>query len=151
MAQNLNINQQEILPIPGLIDIQTMQNGYFTAVASAALKAGQPVILDNTVTGPFPKVTTCPQGTKAIGIVAFITKDATFAIGDKVEVVFFGGAVIWLQATAVAIVPGTQVESDVTGLLVQATSGNPIRGIALDYFAASGKGRIIQLAPLSVN
>jgi hypothetical protein len=150
MGQNININQQGILPIPGQIDIQTMQNGYFTAIVlTGPLVAGQFVILDNTNTGPYPRVIACPQGTKAIGMVAYITKDATFATGDKVEIVFFGGAVIWQQATAVAIVPGAQVESDSTGQLVEVQSANPTRGIALDYFPASGMGRIIQTIQVS--
>lgn len=149
MGQNLNINQQEILPIPGEIDIQTMQNGYFTAIITTGpLKAGQFVKLDNANTGPYPKVVAAGQGDQAIGMVAYIAKDATFATGDRVEVVFFGGAVIWQQATAVAIVPGVQVESDATGLLIQLQSANKVRGIALDYFAASAMGRIIQTAQL---
>lgn len=150
MGQSLNINQQEILPVPGEIDIQTMQNGYFTAIVTTGpLKAGQFVKLDNANTGPYPKVVAAAQGDVAHGMVAYIAKDATFATGDKVEVVFFGGAVVWQQATAVAIVPGAQVESDSTGLLVLAqASTNPTRGYALDYFAASGMGRIIQLGIL---
>lgn len=149
MGQNLNINQEQILPIPGAIDIQTMQNGYFTAIVTTGpLKAGQFVKLDNANTGPYPKVVAAAQSDQAIGMIAYITKDAVFATGDKVEVVYFGGNVIWQQATAVAIVPGGQVESDATGLLVQLQSANKVRGIALDYFAASGMGRIIQTAQL---
>ena len=149
MGQTLNINQQGILPIPGLIDVFTSKNGYFTAIVTTGpLKAGQYVKLDNTNTAPFPIVVAAGQTDQAIGMVAYITKDATFSTGDKVEVVFFGGDVIWQQATAVAILPGVQVESDATGLLIQAQSANKVRGIALDYFAASAMGRIIQTAQL---
>ncbi len=148
MGQTININQEQILPIPGEIDIQTMENGYFTAIVDAAqataLKPGMAVKLQSTNTGPYPKVLAAGQDDAQIGMVAYIVKD----IGDKVEVVFFGGAVIWMQATAVAITPGTQVEMDSTNLLVQAYSSHKVRGIALDYFAASGMGRIIQLGIL---
>lgn len=151
MSQSLNINQQEILPIPGEIDIQTMQNGAFTAIVTTGpLKAGQFVKLDNTNTGPFPKVVAAAQGDQAIGMVAYIVKDATFATGDKVQIVGFIGNVVFQQATAVAIVPGTQVESDATGLLVQAQSANKVRGITLDYFPASGVARIFQTSQLVV-
>ena len=151
MSQLININQQEILPIPGEIDIQTQQNGYFTAIVTTGpLKAGQFVKLDNTNTGVYPKVVAAAQGDQAIGMVAYITKDATFATGDKVEITGFVGNVVFQQATAVAIVPGTQVESDSTGLLIQAQSANKVRGIALDYFPASGVGRIFQTSQLVV-
>lgn len=152
MAQNLNINQQDILPIPGEIDIQTMQNGYFTAIVDSsqatALKPGQAVKLVTTNTGPMPKVVAAAQSDVAIGIVAYIVKDGTFVAGDKIEITFFGGAVIWMQSTAVAINPQTQLENDATGLLVQAYSSNKVRGVALDYFPASGMGRMIQLGIL---
>lgn len=149
MSQTLNINQQNILPIPGEIDIQLSKSGIFSAIVSTGpLKAGQFVKLDSTNTGPYPKVVAAGQSDQADGMVSYIVKDATFATGDKVEISFFGGNVVWQQATAVAITPGTQVESDSTGLLVQAQSANKVRGIALDYFAASGMGRIIQTQPL---
>lgn len=152
MGQNLNINQQDILPVPGEIDIQTMQNGYFTALVdtsqATALKAGQFVKFLSSNTGPYPKVVAAGQTDVACGMIAYITKDSSFNAGDKVEISFFGGLVIWQQATAVAITPGTQVESDATGLLVQAYTSNKVRGYALDYFPASGMGRIIQLGIL---
>lgn len=156
MGQNLNINQQGILPVPGMIDIQTMQNGYFTAIIDSsqatALKAGQFVkFFNQTASAVLPHVVAAAQGDVACGMIAFIAKNATFNAYDRVEVTFFGGLVIWQQATAVAIVPGAQVESDSTGLLVQAITSNPARGYALDYFAASGMGRIFQLGILQTH
>ncbi len=148
MSVTLNINQEQIVPIPGLIDIETMQNGYFTAIASEAMKAGQFVKFTSGNTTPYPKVSLAGQDDVQCGMVAYITKDATFASGDKVEIAFFGGLVVFQQATAVAIVPGAQVESDATGLLVQAYSSHKVRGYALDYFPASGTARIIQLGVL---
>lgn len=152
MAQSLNINQQDILPIPGELDIMSMQNGYITCIVDAsqatALKAGQPVKLYTSNTGPMPKVVAAGQNDVAHGLVAYIVKDTTFSAGDKVEVVFFGGNIIWMQATAVAISPGAQLENDATTLLVQAYSSNKVRGYALDYFPASGMGRMIQLGIL---
>jgi hypothetical protein len=152
MGLTLNANQQDMLPIPGEIDIQTMQNGYVTCIVDAAqattLKPGMAVKLQSTNTGLFPKVLAAGVGDVAFGIVAYIVKDTTFNAGDKVEIVFFGGNVIWMQATAVAIVPGAQLESDATNLLVQAYTSNKVRGYALDYFPASGMGRMIQLGIL---
>lgn len=152
MGQTLNINQQDILPIPGEIDIQTMANGYFNAIVDAAqatpLKPGMPVKLQTTNTGPMPKVLAAGQDDVACGIVAYIVKDTTFNAGDKVEIVFFGGVVIWVQATAVAINPQAQLESDATGLLVQAYSSHKVRGYALDYMAANAMGRMVQLGIL---
>lgn len=152
MAQSLNINQQDILPIPGELDIMSMQNGYITCLVDAtqatALKPGMAVKLYASNTGPMPKVVAAGQNDAAHGLVAYIAKDTTFVAGDKIEIVFFGGNIIWMQATAVAITPGTQVESDSTNLLVQAYSSNKVRGYALDYFAASAMGRIIQLGIL---
>ena len=152
MAVNLNINQQDIQFVPGAIDIQTMQNGYFTAIVdptqATPIKAGQFVKFVTSNTGPYPKVVAAGQNDVACGMIAFIVKDSSFNAGDRVEITFFGGLVIWQQATAVAITPGTQVESDSTGLLVQAYSSNKVRGYALDYFPVSGLGRIIQLGIL---
>lgn len=148
MAQNININQQEILPIPGLIDIQTMQSGIITvqvdSTQATAIKAGTFVKIVTTNTGPFPKVVAAGQNDIAVGFVPYVVKDAQFVAGDKMDIMFFGGNVVWVQATNVAITPGTQLESDTTGLLVEASSGNKVRGWALDYFAASGMGRMIQ-------
>lgn len=152
MVQQLDINQQDILPIPGEIDIQTMSNGYFTAIVDSsqatAIKAGQPVKLLASNTGPCPRIVAAAQNDVACGIVAYITKGATFVAGDKIEIAFFGGLVIFVQATAVAITPGTQMESDATGLLYQAYTSNKVRGYALDYFPASGVARMIQLGIL---
>lgn len=152
MAQTLNINQQDILPIPGELDIQTMQNGYFNAIVDAAqataLKPGQAVKFQTTNQGPMPKVLAAGQDDVACGIVAYIVKDTTFNAGDRVEIVFFGGNVIWMQSTAVAINAGVQLENDATGLLVQAYSSHKVRGYALDYFPASSMGRMIQLGIL---
>lgn len=150
MVVNMNINQTEITPVPGEIDIQTMQNGYFTAIVATGqtLKAGQFVKFVSANTGPLPVVTAAAQGDVGCGMVAYITKDSTFVAGDRVDIAFFGGLVIFQQATAVAITPGSQVESDSTGLLIQAYSSHPVRGYALDYFPASGIARIIQLGIL---
>lgn len=152
MSQTLNINQTAITPVVGMIDINTMESGIFTAIVDStqatALVAGQPVKFVTTNTGPYPKVVAAAQGDVACGMVAYITKDSSFVAGDKLDIAFFGGLVIFQQATAVAITPGTQVESDSTGLLIQAYSSHPVRGYALDYFAASGVARIIQLGIL---
>lgn len=152
MSQTLNINQQEILPVPGEIDIITTQSGIITVIVDSsqatALKAGQPVKFVTSNTGPYPKVVAAGQDDVAAGIVAYNVKQASYSAGDKMDIVFFGGNVVWMQATAVAITPGTQLESDATGLLVQAYSSHKVRGYALDYFAASGMGRMIQLGVL---
>lgn len=152
MSQTLNINQEQIVPIPGELDIQSMQNGYITCIVDAAqataLKPGMAVKLQSTNTGPYPKVLAAGVDDVAHGLVAYIVKDTTFVAGDKVEIVFFGGNIIWMQATAVAITPGTQLQSDATNLLVEAYTSHKVRGYALDYFAASGMGRMIQLGIL---
>ena len=153
MTVNLNINQQDILPIPGMIDIKTTEAGIITVMVDASqatpLKAGQFVKLVTSNTGPYPKVAAAGQTDVAIGMIPYVVKDATFNAGDKMDIVFFGGDVIYVQATAVAITPGTQLESDTTGLLVQAYTSNKVRGIALDYFAASAVGRMIQF-PIAI-
>lgn len=149
---DLNINQEALLPIPGVIDKQTMANGYFTAIVDAAqataLVAGQFVKFQTTNTGPIPKVVAAAAGDVAHGMVAYITKDASFPAGERIEISFFGGLVVWQKATAVAIVPGAQVESDATGLLIQLRASDKTRGYALDHFAASAVARIIQLGIL---
>lgn len=146
----LNINQTTILPVVGMIDINTMKAGIFTAIVGTGgtLVAGQPVKFLTTNTTVYPQVVAAAQGDVACGMVAYQEKDSTFQVGDKIDISFFGGVVIYVQATAVAINPGTQVESDTTGLLVQAYSSHPVRGYALDYFAASAIARIIQLGVL---
>ncbi len=148
MGQNLNINQFDIVPVPGMVDINTTESGIFTAIANGTLKSGQYIKLDATNTGPYPKVTAAAVSDQANGMVVYNVKDSTVGAGDKVDIIYFGGNVIWQQATAVAIVPGAQVQSDATGLLVEAYTSNKVRGIALDYFPASGMGRIIQLGVL---
>lgn len=153
MAQTLNINQEKLVPVPGEIDIHTMESGLITVMVDStqatALKAGSFVKFVTTNTGPYPKVVAAGQNDVAHGVIPYVVKNAQFVAGDKMEIMFWGGNVIWMQATAVAITPGTQVESDATGLLVQASSGNKIRGLALDYFPASGMGRIIQF-PIAI-
>jgi hypothetical protein len=153
MSQNLNINQQGLLPIPGQIDIATMRNGIITCMVdpsqATALVAGQFVQFYSSNTLPYPTVIAAPQNGVAHGLVAYVVKDASFNARDKLNIAFFGGLVVWVQATAVALTPGQQVESDSTGVLVQAHSSNPVRGYMLDYTVASGMGRMIQLGLLN--
>lgn len=153
MSTILNINQTKILPIPGLIDIATMKSGIITvqvdSTQATALVAGQFVKLVTTNTGPYPKVVAAGQDDVAIGFIPYVVKDASFSAGQKMDIMFFGGNVAFVQATAVAITPGTQLESDTTGLLVQAYSSHKVRGYALDYFPASGVGRMIQF-PIAI-
>lgn len=155
MAQTLNINQQAMFALIGQIDIHTQANGVITAIVdstqASALKTGQYVKLVTTNTGPLPKVVAAGQTDVANGLIVFQPKGSSFVANDRVDIMFFGGNIVWMQATAVAIVPGAQVESDSTGLLIQASSGNKVRGVALDYFPASGTGRMIQLGYLNAN
>lgn len=149
MGQTLNSNQFDVVPVPGLIEFNTrIITCQVDATQATALKNGQFVKFYASNTGNYPKVVAAGVSDQANGMVVYNVKDTTFSAGDNVDIVFFGGSIIWLQATAVAIAPGTQVQSDATGLLVEAYTSNKVRGIALDYFPASGMGRIIQLGVL---
>lgn len=149
MGQTLNVNQFDVLPVPGLIEFNTrIITCQVDATQATALKNGQFVKFYASNTGTYPKVVAAGVSDQANGMVVYNVKDTTYVAGDNVDIAFFGGLIIWVQATAVAITPGTQVESDATGLLVQAYTSNKVRGIALDYFPASGMGRIIQLGVL---
>jgi Uncharacterized conserved protein (DUF2190) len=144
---NLNINQETIVPVLGLIDLQLPQGTVLDCQVSpnqsGAIVAGQFVALDTTVTpvvGGLPQIIAATQSVEALGFIPFNTKIDTFNPGDVLEISI--GGVVWLQATAVAITPGTIVESDSTGLLVQAYSSHSKRGMALDYAAASAMLRV---------
>ena len=145
---NLNINQEAMTPVVGLIDMELPDGAVMTVQVSAnqatALKPGQFVVLDTTVTpavAGLPQVIAATQGVVGLGFIPFNTRASSFAAGDKIEIALYG--VVWMENTsAAAIVPMALVSSDTTGLKIITNSGQAQRGIALDYIPASGMGRI---------
>ena len=143
---NLNINQQSMTPVVGLLAMELPAGGVISGQVSAnqatALVPGQFVKLDTTITaGSVLQFVAAAQGDKAYGFLPFNVKTGSFTKGDRVEVVRYG--VVYLQNTsAAAITQGAQVESDTTGLLIEALNSGSLRGVSLDYIPASGVGRV---------
>jgi len=153
---NLQINQFQQVPVRGQVEMEPFLTGVLSVQVSpnqaTALKAGDLVTLDTTITvGPGKPPQIIAGGTAVdIGIVIHNDKSDSFNSLDMCEIAYFGGPIIWLLNTAVAIAPMAAVEDNQSSLIQAFSSGsNKKIGIALDYFPASTLGRIILFGPLT--
>ena len=132
MATNVNINQFEQAPVRGQLDLQVMKSGVIQGIVSAdqgtALAAGDRMKLD-TASGNIPSFIAAGIDDPAIGCLVFDEKKASPVAGDVIQVTFFGGPVMWLQAGA-AVVAGVPVEYNSSGKVITLTTNKQV-GIAL--------------------
>lgn len=137
----LNQNQFAQVPIPGQLDLQVTRGGLLSGVIAASvvtpIKAGSPVKLDSTNTGPVPAFVLADQDDPVVFVLPASPKDNTYSAGQAVEAVFMGGPVIWGVAGA-AINPGAIVEQANTTFKYITQATHKSRGIALDPASADG-------------
>ena len=110
---NLQINQFQQVPVLGQVEMEPIQTGTLSVQVSAnqatPLTAGMRVILDTTITtgpGKPPQIIAGGGTGKCIGVVIHNVKSDSFNAGDMCEIAYFGGPILWLLNTAVAIAPG---------------------------------------------
>jgi hypothetical protein len=137
----LNQNQFGQIPIKGQLDLrfnsQTV-SCVVDATSAGGLLPGQAVkIVDGT--DGVPHVVECDVNTNDVfGFINYELKNVSFEVGMSVEVSFFRGNVMFMEASA-AILKNAQVAIVVTGQkVVTATSGMRIVGRAFDKASASG-------------
>jgi hypothetical protein len=149
---NLQINQFQQVPVLGQVEMEPLQTGTLSCQVSpnqaTALVSGQRVTLDTTITvgpGKPPQIISGGGTSKCIGVVIHSAKQDSFNALDMVEIAYFGGPIIWLLNTAVAIAPGADCEDNgaAPGLMQVTSGGNTKIAVALDYIPASTLGRYI--------
>ncbi len=147
----ININQFEQTPVRGQLDLQIERSGVLSGEISeneaGSLVAGDAVKLDTANTGLIPKFLKASASEDAIGYLAYDVKQATVVKGDAVQVAFFGGPVMFMEAET-ALDPGVQVEQNANGN-VQVLNTGKLRGLTLDPFTIGGLARVIILNSLS--
>jgi hypothetical protein len=137
----LSQNQFAQSPTKGQMDLRYNPNTISCQVKSdeaTALVPGQCVkIVDSA--GGVPKVTAATVNTDDVfGIVAYSNKQSSFAAGDAVEISFFRGNVMYMEASA-AIARGEKVSPVITGSKIVGHSGAlRVIGRALDKAALDG-------------
>ncbi|TAK94440.1 hypothetical protein EPO05_06355 [Patescibacteria group bacterium] len=130
-----NINQFALAPVRGQLDMQISARGVISGIISAnemsTLVAGNFLKLDSAVTvGNIPQFVAAAAGDKTIFVLTRTVKAATFVALDPCEVAFFGGPVIWEEASD-TIAPGQQLQDDGSGFM-EPIAASSLRGIALD-------------------
>ena len=152
----ININSFAPTPVLGDLDLTIMETGTISGMLSVnqatALVAGTPVKFDSAITsGYFPQFIAAAQGDIAIGYIKRTVQAASFAAGDKIEVVGTFGPVMWLNANS-TMAPGIPVQQNTSdATIVEAVSGQKTRGILLDPAVAGQLVRVILTSPLAIN
>ena len=137
----LNQNQFALIPIQGLMDLRfnpAVISAQIDTSSAGGLVPGQAVKMVDSA-GGVPKVVECAADTDDVyGFLVYDIKQATFAIGARVEVAAMRDNVMYMTASA-AITRNAQVEIVVASSKVAtAASGKRIVGRALDKAAADG-------------
>jgi len=138
---SLNQNQFVEIPIKGQIDLNfnnMLLSCIVDSTAAADLVPGQAVVMVDSA-GGVPKVKEIAANSDDIfGFVAYTQKDQSFPVGAKVEICFFRGAVMIMEALS-AISRNAQLAVVISGNKVaEIDSGQTIIGRALDSAAADG-------------
>ncbi len=141
----MNSNELEQSPIRGVLDLQVNDGGVFNGRISDGeddMVAGDRVALDVDSTGKLPAFVAAAVGDEEFGVIIRTVMQGTFKAGDRIQVASsYRGPVQYHKAEA-AIKPGWPVEMIANGNVQHLTTGSQL-GIALDYIAAGGLGRII--------
>jgi hypothetical protein len=139
----LNINQFQQSVAKGMLDLKHGSTNVLACQinsgSAGGLVAGQAMKIVNVV-GGIPDIIECTAATDDVfGVIAYDIKDTTFNAGDKVEVAFDTGTIIYMQASA-AIAANAKLMYVVSGQQVAtATTGNTLIGRALDEATAAGQ------------
>lgn len=135
MAQDPNQFGQSVEK--GLVDLKMGGNVISVEVGTGPLVAGQCVTIVDSA-GGVPKVIALAADTgDSFGVMPYDLRRATFETGERVDIPFFKGSVVYMEASA-AIARGAKVMAVVSGSKVAtATTGKMIIGRALDKAAAN--------------
>jgi hypothetical protein len=139
----LNINQFAQTPVKGQLDlsvgVKQVLSCQVDTSSAGSLVNGQAVKLVD-VKGGIPNVVECAADSDNVfGFIVYDIKDKAFNAGDKVEIAFARGSVMYMEASA-AIVPYAKVAIVISGQkVVTASTGKMIVGYAIDKAAASGE------------
>ena len=141
----MNINQEGMAPVRGMID-QQASDGVLSGVISPnetdEVTAGDWLKLDATTKSATPNFVLAAKGDVAIAVLKHDVKKDTCVAGDAVEaVILIPGTVMWLEAGA-TILPGADVEDAESGV-IQTQSAQEKRGVALDYGESGDLVRVI--------
>lgn len=137
-------DQFEQNAVRGDLDLAIQKSGLLTGVLGGAddLAAGDRVKIDTSVTTPGSVRFVAALDTEAaFGIIKRTSKQATFSPGDKLEVTFQGGPVVYEVANA-TITPGIAVTMN-AGFIDVVAGGRATIGLSLDYAVQSGMLRVI--------
>jgi hypothetical protein len=137
-------NQFEQTPARGDLDLAIMKSGVVNGVlgGAASVVAGDRVKIDTTNTAPgVVKFLPALDTEVAFGTVKRTSKQATFAVGDQIEVAFLGGPVVYEVANA-TLTPGIAVSMN-AGYVDVVGGGRATMGLSLDYAVQSGMLRVL--------
>lgn len=137
----LNINQFAQSPVKGMLDLKFNPETIVCRVSDSevtALVPGQAVKISD-VAGGIPVVTAVAADTDDVyGFVNYNIKNQSFAAGVEVEISFFRGNVMYMEASA-AMARNAQVAVVVAGQkIVTAGAGQRIVGRLIDKASADG-------------
>lgn len=136
----LNINQFAQTTEKGVLDLRITASGVIAGLISAnqatALLPGARVKLDTAAGKKIPTFVAASDAEQAIGVIVRNVKDGSLVANDPVEVAFFGGPVMYMEAAA-AISAGAAVEGTTDDKVQTFSSGKQV-GIALDPASADG-------------
>lgn len=136
----LSINAQNQSVIQGMLDLKTggadILSCQVDASSGGGLIPGQAVKMVDSA-GGIPKVVECALNSDDVfGFIVYDLKKATYAVGDKIEVM--QGGVMYMTASA-AIARDAKVGPVISGSkVVTATTGIMVIGDAVDKAAANG-------------
>ena len=137
---SLNPNQFTLSTLAGtkVSGDNVMTVEFYSATSTDTIAPGTAVIIASTATGLVTKVSAGAGLTAAwFGVVLTNTLTDTYAVGNKMEIAFFGTIV--KMAASAAITAGSQVQFDPsTGLIATKTATNTVFGIALENAVNSG-------------
>lgn len=138
----LNQNQFAQIPVQGQLDLLSSRGNTLACqvddTSAGSLVAGQAVKMVDEA-GGVPKVVECDADSNDIlGFINYSPKDSDFDAGDKVEISFGRGAVMYMTASA-AIARGAKVMIVSASSKVATRAGSGIYiGRALDKASADG-------------
>ncbi len=152
----LNINQFAPTPVVGDLDLSIAEcrtiSGILSANQATALVAGASVKFDSAITaGSVPQFVAAATTDLAFGALKRTVQAATFATGDKVEVVGDFGPVMYFLANS-TMAAGIAVQKNASdSTIVEAVSAGKNFGILLDPAVAGQIVRVMITAPAAQN
>lgn len=135
-------NQFSQSPEKGMLDLRFNTNtisGSIDVSSAGGLVPGQAVKMVDSVGGA-PKFVECAADSDDVfGFINYNIKQATFKVGDAVEVSYFRGNVMYMEANAAIARNGKVMIVIATKRVATATTGKMIVGRAIDKATAQGQ------------